>query len=83
MVLAIAFCGAFLVRYEGRVPPGMVDAMLWNLPWVVLLQYALLAWQQVPRFSWVFIGIRDVPPIVRALGCAALVLLAFRYGGGL
>lgn len=83
MVLAIAFCGAFLVRYEGRVPPGMVDAMLWNLPWVVLLQYALLAWQQVPRFSWVFIGIRDVPPIVRALGTAALVLLAFRYGGGL
>ena len=83
IVLAIAFCGAFLVRYEGRAADGMVDAMLWNLPWVVLLQYAMLAWQQVPRFSWVFIGIRDVPPIVNAFGAAALVMLTVRYGGGL
>lgn len=81
-VLALAFAAAFFARYEGRVPPAMLDALAWNLPWVVLLQYAMLAWQQVPRFSWVFIGIRDVPPMVKALSASALVLLVVRYGGG-
>jgi len=53
--------------------------MLWTLPWVAILQYSLLAWQQVPRFSWAFIGIRDMPPIAVGICTAAVVLLAVRY----
>src|SRR5580765_1478489 len=68
-VLAGAFVFAFLIRYEGHVPIRMVEVMLWTLPWVAFLQYSLLAWQQVPRFSWAFVGI----------GTAAVVLLALRY----
>src|SRR5580765_5178525 len=41
-VLAGAFVFAFLIRYEGHVPIRMVEVMLWTLPWVAFLQYALV-----------------------------------------
>lgn len=82
-VLATAFVLAFFVRFDGHVPERMVATMIWTMPWVVALQYAALAWQRVPRFSWAFISIRDMPPIALGLGSAAVVLLAIRYGAGL
>lgn len=82
-VLAGAFWLAFLLRYDGAPPPRMAEVMLFTLPLVVLLQYALLAWRQVPRFSWSLVSIRDLPPIVYALSAAGAVLLLLRYGCGM
>jgi FlaA1/EpsC-like NDP-sugar epimerase len=78
--LTAAFVGAFLVRFEGSVPADMRSALIWTLPWVLVLQYGALVWKKVPSFSWVFVSIRDVPPIVHAHAVAALALLSLRYG---
>ncbi|MEY4829591.1 MAG: hypothetical protein RLZZ562_1387, partial [Planctomycetota bacterium] len=78
--LSAAFAGAFLVRFEGSVPPDMQSVLVWTLPWALALQYAALLWKKVPSFSWVFVSIRDVPPIVQAHAAAALALLGVRYG---
>jgi FlaA1/EpsC-like NDP-sugar epimerase len=79
-VLAAAFVAAFLVRYDADVPPRMVATMLWSLPVAVALQYALMVALRVPRFSWAFVDIQDIPPIVGSLTAAAAALLALRYG---
>ena len=78
--LTAAFLGAFLVRFEGSVSPDMRSVLLWTLPWVLAIQYAALLWKKVPSFSWVFVSIRDVPPIVHSHAFAALALLGLRYG---
>lgn len=79
--LAVAFACAFLVRFDAWLPAPMGEVMAWTMPVTVALQYAALAWFGVPSFSWVFVSLRDVPPILRALGVAALALLALRHGG--
>ncbi len=80
-VLAIAYVFAFLVRFDASMPQPMVVVMAKTVLVAVLLQYAALFAFGVPSFSWVFISLRDVPPILRALGIATVAMLALRYGG--
>ncbi|HLQ38744.1 MAG TPA: hypothetical protein VK348_13125, partial [Planctomycetota bacterium] len=83
-MLSLAFLAAFFVRFVGGHPSArMAAVMLQDLPFVVILQYSMLAWWRVPRFSWSFVSVRDLPPIVFAMSAAAAILLGVRYGCGL
>jgi len=82
-VLSLAFLAAFFVRFVGGHPSSlMASVMLHDLPFVVILQYSMLAWWRVPQFSWSFVSVRDLPPIVFALSGAAIILLGVRYSCG-
>ncbi len=74
LVLAAALCMATVARYDGTPPDSALAALLWNLPFVVLLQYVLLLVWRVPRRAWSYLTLPDLPPIVLSLGVAGLLL---------
>ena len=80
-VLSSALWLAFLLRFEWDMREPRLGRFLVAWPWTVGLQYGMLAWRRVPRFSWSSVGIREVRSIAGALSAAALVFLVVRYLG--
>ncbi len=77
-VLALALLVAFALRFDVSIPPQWVRRMFLALPYVILLQYLALMAVQVPRFSWRYVGLREVIRIAGAVGAAAAVLTVVR-----
>ncbi|MCC6217532.1 MAG: polysaccharide biosynthesis protein [Polyangiaceae bacterium] len=78
VVLSAAFWAAFGLRFEGDLPYAMVKRAAFAWPYVVALQYAVLATLGVPRIAWRFVGMRDAIRIGQALGVAAVLLVVAR-----
>ncbi len=78
--MSLAFVAAFLLRFEGSLPQALASGLLGTLPLVVVAQYAAMLWKRVPSFSWVFFSLRDVLPVLGALGAAAAALVLLRFG---
>ncbi len=77
-VLSFALWAAFFLRFEGQIPFDMLRRAFIIWPYVVTFQYLVLAGFRVPRFSWRYIGLREVVRIGVALGVASVVLLTIR-----
>ncbi|MEZ4288153.1 MAG: nucleoside-diphosphate sugar epimerase/dehydratase [Polyangiales bacterium] len=77
-MLAIAFGLSVLIRYDWQVPSLAFRRLAFIMPYVVFLQYAALALFGVTRFSWRYIGLRDVVRIFRPLAAATLALVLIR-----
>ena len=77
-VLALALWIAFALRFDANIPAVWMRRMLLGLPYVILLQYFTLLAMQVPRFSWRYLGLREVIRIGIALGSAATLLIVVR-----
>ena len=80
-VLSAALWLAFLLRFEGDLRSPRLGRLLVAWPWVIGLQYGMLALLRVPRFSWSSVGVRELPPIIWAATASSLVLLTMRYLG--
>jgi FlaA1/EpsC-like NDP-sugar epimerase len=80
-VLFVALWLAFELRFDWQLPPEMYQRLAFNGPWVVALQYCLLAALGIPRFSWRYVGLREVSRILLATCLASVVLTAIRVGG--
>jgi len=77
-VLAGALWLAFLIRFEGSVPYGMLKRELFLWPYLTLLQYSALSLLGVPRFSWRYVGLREAVRILMATGVVAILVMAAR-----
>lgn len=82
MVLSAALALAFFARFEGMVPEQMFKRLVIQGPYVVALQYVLLAVFGVPRFSWRYVGLREAMQIARAVAVGSLLLAAVRLIAG-
>lgn len=78
MVLSLAYFLAFLLRFEGWPPFGMVKGLVLTWPYAVGFQYAVLVALGVPKFAWSYVGLREARRIGLALALAALGLGAVR-----
>jgi FlaA1/EpsC-like NDP-sugar epimerase len=78
VVLGLSFLGAFVIRFDWDIPATMLSPLLTSLPYVVALQYAVMSAFGIPRFSWRYIGLREITWILQAILIAAGVLLATR-----
>ena len=78
LVLSCALWAALWLRFEGEVPYQMFKRVIFLWPYIVGLQYALLALLGIPRFSWRYIGLREAVRILRALLLSTGVLVAAR-----
>lgn len=76
--LSGAYVVAYLLRFEGAIPPTYQDRLLDTLPYVVLLQYLAMALAGTPRYSWRYVGLREATRIFGALAAGTGVLVAFR-----
>ncbi len=77
-LLSLGLWAAFFLRFEGAPPFQMFKRLVFVWPWVVTTQYGILALYGIPRFSWRFIGLREITRIFAALGTAAAILLFAR-----
>jgi FlaA1/EpsC-like NDP-sugar epimerase len=79
-VLSLAYWLAFLFRFEYAIPRAWMDVLLITWPYVVVLQYASLAFFGVPRMSWRYVSIRDAARVAYAVAAAAAIMVATRLG---
>ncbi len=77
-VLMLAFLLATMLRFDWSVPWTTLRALLIVMPYVVLLQYALLSLFGITRFSWRYISLRDTVRIFFAIALAGTFLVALR-----
>lgn len=77
-MLTIALALAFFLRWEFRPPADVVGRILLIGPYVVTFEYAVLVMFGVRRFSWRYIGLREVTRIFFATALSSVVLLGSR-----
>lgn len=78
LVLSAAYWLAFLLRFEMHIPPLWMTVALATWPYVVALEYGVLALFGVPRFAWRYIGIRETMRMAQAMAASALIVLLVR-----
>lgn len=80
--LSMAYALAFSVRFDWNIPTEMLGRLLLTAPYIVLGEYALLWATGVPRFSWRFIGIREISAIFVStlIGSSCLMVIRALLG---
>jgi FlaA1/EpsC-like NDP-sugar epimerase len=77
-VLATAFLAAYMLRFEFHIPDSQLSEAIWQLPYVVLLQFVTLAMVGVYSFIWRYIGMAELRAFVFAAAGSATPLIALR-----
>ena len=68
VLASAAYVCAYLLRYEGDVPPRELDLLTESIAPVVAIQLAALAACGVYRGVWRFFGVRDAAGLARGVG---------------
>jgi len=80
VALTVAFCLAFVFRFELSLTLEALKLLFFTLPYVVLLQYLTLTLAGVPMRAWRYVGLRDLSRILLGIGVAVAVLVGLRIG---
>lgn len=72
----LAWCAAYLLRFNFQIPLDHASAMWQTLPWVLLLQSVGFYFFGLYRGIWRFASIPDLKRILMAVGVSALALAA-------
>ena len=66
-LIALAYYGAFLLRWDGRLPDEQLQIFLRTLPLVIIVQIAFFLVGGVYRGLWRYVGITDLLMIARSV----------------
>ena len=77
-VFGLSFAAAYLIRFEGAVPPVAVAQFLFWLPYVVAARLYINWKLGIYRFIWRYVALPDAVAIARSLSLFAVVLVGFR-----
>jgi len=85
-LVCTSYVMAYLIRFEGDIPPQQMHLLLQTLPWIVPLKIAVFSWVGLYRGMWRYTSIADLINIITATvisaGIIALSLvLARRFEG--
>jgi FlaA1/EpsC-like NDP-sugar epimerase len=58
-IVSVAFCLAFVLRFEGALPADFADAMIWYLPFVLVIKLAVLAGMGRFKAPWRFVNLKE------------------------
>jgi FlaA1/EpsC-like NDP-sugar epimerase len=82
VLVCAAYVLAYVIRFEGDIPPEQMALLLLTLPWIVLLKIAIFAWIGLYRGMWRYTSIADLINIIAAAvisaGAIALALVLIR-----
>jgi len=78
VLFALALAVSFEIRFEWSVPPEMVERFVRSVSLVVAIEYLLLLALGVHRFSWRFVGLREVIRILVAGMISTTLLITVR-----
>jgi FlaA1/EpsC-like NDP-sugar epimerase len=82
VILSAAYWAAFVLRFDGHLPPQMLKRLLFTWPYIVSFELAVLHAYAVHRFSWRYVSLKEATRILWATGTIAGVLLFVRWISG-
>ena len=82
LVLIAAFVLAYLLRFDFKIPESEFKHLLHQLPYIVLMQLALLVWMNVHSFVWRYTGMAEMKVFVKTALLSCVPILAIRLGLG-
>ena len=77
VLIAVAFYCAFLLRFDGAVPPDFVQAFQLTLGVVIAARVAAFALFGVYRSSWEYAGILDLYRVLGGVALSTAVIFAY------
>ncbi|HZU39160.1 MAG TPA: polysaccharide biosynthesis protein, partial [Gemmataceae bacterium] len=77
-LLAAAFAAAFVIRFEGSVPPGYLWVFWHWLPIILAIQCTALLLLGIHRLTWQYVSLFEARRILFALALPSLGLLVWR-----
>ena len=86
LLIALAYYGAFVLRWDGGLPDEQLHIFLKTLPLVIIIQIAIFLFGGVYRGLWRYVGISDLLIIARSVVAGAtastiFVFLMYRFRG--
>ena len=79
-LIATANFAAFMLRFEGAIPPEQMQLFLWGLPCVLGVYGAGLVVFGIHRGLWRYVGFYDLGRILRASVISSVVLYVVLHG---
>ena len=77
LLLAAAFIGAHLIRFEFSIPRHFVQSLKQMLPWVLLAKLSCFYFLGLYRGMWRYTSIADLLNVIKATIVSTLLILAF------
>ena len=74
VIVSLAWAGAFLLRFDGAVPPDRIAQFATSLPLVLLIQLIAHQLAGASRHSWRYTTLYDLVPVMGAVVAAGAVL---------
>jgi FlaA1/EpsC-like NDP-sugar epimerase len=78
-LVALAYLGAYLLRFDQGIPPRYEDLLRDTLAFVVVGKVAIFAAFGMYHKWWRYVGLRDLEAILKAAAVASLVMVAALY----
>ena len=84
VLIIISFVSAYLIRFEGGIPPEFKPALLKSLPLIIILKLASFYYFGLYRGLWRYISIHDLVAIFKAVSlgsilCVFSMTIIFRF----
>lgn len=77
VLIAVAFYGAYLLRFDGSVPPAYVETYQVTLGAVIAARVAAFAFFGVYRSSWEYAGILDLYRVIGGVIASTMVVWVY------
>jgi len=81
-LVCVSYLLAYVIRFEGDIPPEQMQLLLLTLPWIVPLKIAVFSWVGLYRGMWRYTSIADLINIITSTvintGVIALSLVLVR-----
>ena len=79
LAIAVAWCLAYLLRFNFEIPAEYRGLMLRNLPWVVIVQACIFWYFRLYRGIWRYASLPDLKRIVLAVAVAGASITAVAF----
>ena len=76
--IGISFWLAYLLRFDGRIPPAYLTQLIFLIPYVVLVQIAASYLWGVYSFIWRFVGLTESIVIAKATVSTTILTILLR-----
>lgn len=80
ILIVFANAAAFWLRFDGRIPPDFLPALVWGLPALLVIRGAPFAWFHLYHGLWRYTDIWDVRDVVAAIGASSLLFCGLVVG---
>jgi FlaA1/EpsC-like NDP-sugar epimerase len=78
-LIALSYLLAFVLRFEGEIPPELWGFFLRSLPSLILCRIVVFSWFHLHQGLWRYVSTRDLVEIFKAVTLSSLIFVAGLY----